>query len=147
MKNNLLLALGVLLAGCGPDATTSVTPPTQTTAATPVASANPDPRAATIRQQHEQLLTIQEQYLDQLGQLKGYEKLSPARVKKSKEDYAYFIEQSQANINALELLDGSKYQEPSQIALVGEMATKQAHFLSLAKKKLAGIHNEHYLPQ
>ncbi|SET97156.1 hypothetical protein [Hymenobacter actinosclerus] len=156
MKHYLLPALATLLAtllaGCGSDAATrpNATGPgatTETSAATPRESVNPDPRAATIRQQHEQLLATQKQYLEQLGQLQGYEKLSPARAKESTEYFAWLIEQSEANLTALGLLDGSKYQDPAQIALVGEIATKQAHYLNLAKKKLAGIHNEHYLPQ
>jgi hypothetical protein len=147
MKNTFLLMLGLALTSCGSDSTTSTATTPATAVASSAVSTNPDPRVAAVRQQHEQLLSIQQEYLKQLDQLKGYEKLSPARVKKSKEDYTYFIEQSQANLTALDLLDGSKAKEPTQITLVGEIAAKQASLLNLAKKKLAGIHNEHYLPQ
>ncbi|GAB3298524.1 hypothetical protein [Hymenobacter tenuis] len=146
MKNTLLLVLAAL-AGCSSDTTTSTASAPATPVSSLAAGTNPDPRVAMIRQQHEQLLSIQQEYLVQLGQLKGYEQLSPARVKKSKEDYVYFIEQSQANLSALDLLDGNKAQDPAQITLVGEIAAKQASLVNLAKKKLAGIHNEHYLPQ
>ncbi|GAB3720429.1 hypothetical protein GCM10027594_00360 [Hymenobacter agri] len=147
MKTSLILGLGILLAGCGSDATTSTATTTAPADTVSAASANPDPRVDTVRQQHQRLLSIQQEYLVQLGQLKGNEKLSPKRVQKSKEDYTYFIGQSQANLTALDQLDPAKAQDPAQVALVGEIAEKQASVLNLAKKKLAGIHNEHYLPQ
>jgi hypothetical protein len=83
MKNTLLLALAVALTSCGSDSTTGTTTKSVKTDASPVAGNNPDPRVETIRQQHEQLLSIQRMYLMQLGQLKGYEKLTPERMKKS----------------------------------------------------------------
>ena len=147
MKNSLLLGLGVLLAGCGSDATTATDTSTATAVATPAARANPDPRVATIRQQHEQLLAKQKEYVAQLGTLKGYEELSPARIKKSTGDFAFLIEQSQANLIALNQLEADKTREPAQVALVGEIAAKQASLLARGKKQLAGIHNEHYLPK
>jgi hypothetical protein len=147
MKTSLILAFGALLAGCGSDATTGTNEATASAVASAAASANPDPRVDSVRAQHQQLLNIQQAYLVQVGQLKGMEKLSPARVEKSKEDYTYFIGQSQANLTALDQLDPSKAQEPAQVALVGEIAEKQKSVLTLARKKLAGIHNEHYLPK
>jgi len=146
MKTSLILALGALLAGCGSDASTG-TAATSAPAAGTAASANPDPRVATIRQQHEQLLSIQQDYLAQISQLKGNEKLSPARVKKSTGQLAGIIKQSQANLIALDQLDPSKTQDPAQVALIGEIAEKQSSLLARGEKQLAGIHNEHYLPQ
>lgn len=147
MKTSLIVGLGVLLTGCGSDATTVTETIKSPAIEMPTASANPDPRIATIRQQHEQLLATQKEYITQLGQLKGNEKLSSARVIKSTGQFAGIIKQSQANLIALEQLNPSKWQDPSQVALIGEISEKQASLLARGERQLAGIHNEHYLPQ
>ena len=147
MKNSLILGLGLLLTSCGSDATTGTEANIATTVTAPVASANPDPRDAIIRQQHQQLLSKQKEYIAQLGTLKGYEKLSPARIKKSTGDFAFLIAQSQANLMALDQLDANKAHEPAQVALLGELAGKEASLLARGEKQLVGIHNEHYLPK
>ncbi|MBF9239837.1 hypothetical protein I2I05_20755 [Hymenobacter sp. BT683] len=148
MKHYLILvASGLLLAGCNSESTTDAATTTLPATATAATDSNPDPRVATIRQQHEQLLVMQKEYVAQLSTLKGFEKLSPARTKKSTEHFNFLIEQSQANLTALDQLDEGKAQEPTQITLVGEFGEKQASLLSRGEKQLAGIHNEHYLPQ
>jgi PBP1b-binding outer membrane lipoprotein LpoB len=63
MKPFLFLALALLTAGCSAE------------------GAKPDPRVATIHQQHEQLLTQQKQYVALLPTLTGSEKLSPGTCK------------------------------------------------------------------
>lgn len=145
MKNTLFLVLGLALASCGSDSTTGTSTTSATAVASPAASTNPDPRVATIHQQHEQLLSIQREYILQLGQLKGYEKLSPAHIKKSEGYFSDYVQQSKANLTALDQLNASKAQDPAQVALVGEIAEKQKSILERANKRLAGIHNEHYL--
>jgi len=145
MKNTFLLVLGLALTSCGADSTTGTATTSATAVASPAAGINPDPRVATIRQQHEVLLARQKEYVAQLGQLKGYEKLTPQREKKSKEQFASLIERSQANLNALGQLDPDKAQEPAQVALVGEIAEKEAYLVTLGERQLAGIHTEHYL--
>jgi ABC-type transporter MlaC component len=145
MKNTLLLALAVALTSCGSDSTTGTTTKSVKTDASPVAGNNPDPRVETIRQQHEQLLSIQRMYLMQLGQLKGYEKLTPERMKKSEGYFSDYVQQSKANLMTLDQLNASKAQDPAQVALIGEIAEKQKSIMERANKRLAGIHNEHYL--
>jgi hypothetical protein len=147
MKNILILALAVALTNCSSDTPSGTVSTSVTTAASPSVITNPDPRVAIIRQQHEQLLNIQKVYVRQLSQLKGYEKLSAARVKKSAGQFAGLIKLSQANLTALDQLAPSKAHDPAQVALVGEIAEKQASLLARGEKQLAGIHNEHYLPQ
>lgn len=145
MKNTLFLVLGLALTSCGSDSTTGTAATSATAVASPAASTNPDPRVATIRKQHELLLAKQKEYEAQLGKLKGYEKLTPQRAKKSKEQFASLIERSQANLTALGQLDPDKAQDPAQVALVGEIAEKEAYLVTLGERQLAGIHNEHYL--
>jgi len=145
MKNTLLLTLGVALASCSSDKTTGPATTSATADASPAASTNPDPRAATIRQQHELLLAKQKGYFVQLGQLKGHEKLTPQREEKSKGQFASLIERSQATLTALDQLDPDKAKDPAQVALIGELAEKQAYLVTLSERQLAGIHNEHYL--
>ena len=128
MKNALILSLWLLLAGCGSDA------------------AKPDPRVATIRQQHELLLTHQKEYYALLGTLTGNERLSPAHIKDSRQRFADMVEQSQANLTAVDQLDPAKSQDPAQIALVAELATKENSILDRGKKRLANAHDEYYLP-
>ena len=145
MKNTLILMLGVALASCSPDSTTGSATTSATVVASPAASTNPDPRVATIRRQHELLLAKQKEYVVQLGLLKGSEKLTLQREKKSKEQFASLIERSQANLTALDQLDPDKAKDPAQVALVSEVAEKQAYLVTLSERQLAGIHNEHYL--
>lgn len=145
MKNTLLLMFGLALASCGSDSTTGTATMSATAVAMPAASTNPDPRVAAVRQQHELLLAKQKEYVLQLGQLQGLEKLTPQREKKSKGQFASLIERSQANLTALDQLDPDKAKDPAQVALVGEIAEKQAYLVTLGEKQLAGIHNEHYL--
>lgn len=129
MKTSVILALILLLAGCGSG------------------SVKPDPRMATIRQQHEQLLAMQKEYNAQLSTLSGHEKLSPAHIKQSQGYFADMVAQSQDNLLVLDQLDDSKSQDPDQINLIGEMAAKEAHLLERGTKRLANIHDEHYLPK
>ena len=128
MKTFLWLAAALLVTSCGSDA------------------AKPDPRVATIRQQHEQLLLQQKQYVTLLPTLAGPEKLSPAHIKDSEQRFADMVEQSQANLTALDQLDPAKAQDPAQTALVGELAAKEADILVRSTRRLANAHDEHYLP-
>ena len=128
MKTFLLLASVLIATSCGSDA------------------AKPDPRVATIHQQHEQLLTQQKQYVALLGSLTGPEKLSPAHIKDSQQRFADMVQQSQDNLTAVDQLDPGKAQEPAQTALVGELATKEAGILARGTRRLANVHDEHYLP-
>ena len=136
MKNTIALIFGVALAGCNndtaPDAGTT-TPPAAVTA---VSTHNPDPRVATILEQHEQLLALQKEYTAQLGSLKGHEKLSPAHIKDSQQRFADFVQQSEANLLVLDQLNVDRSQEPAQLALVGELATKESSILERAKRRV-----------
>lgn len=146
MKHAILWAAGLLLSGCGSDASTTSAPEVATAAApAPAAPANPDPRVATIRQQHEKLLSLQKEHITQLNQLTGHEKLSPERIKKEVDYYATLVRKSQANIDALNMLDASKSSEPAQIALIGDLAVQQASLLEKGERYLKGIHDLHYL--
>ena len=128
MKTILMLALGLIMASCGSEA------------------AKPDPRVATIHQQHEQLLTQQKQYVVLLGSLTGPEKLSPAHIQDSQQRFADMVQQSQDNLTAVEQLDPGKAQDPAQTALVGELAAKETGILARGTRRLANVHDEHYLP-
>jgi hypothetical protein len=129
MKTNVCLALSLLLAGCDS------------------ASVKPDPRVAVIHRQHEQLLAKQKEYNAQLNTLTGNEKLSASHIAHSKQRFAEIIEQSQANLNALDQLDPAKSQDPAQVALVGEIAAKEASIYARGQNRLETIHNEHYVPR
>ena len=123
-----MLALGLIMASCGSEA------------------AKPDPRVATIHQQHEQLLTKQKQYVALLPMLNGSEKLSPAHIKDSEQRFADMVQQSHDNLTAVEQLDPGKAQDPAQTALVGELTVKEAGILARGTRRLANVHDEHYLP-
>ena len=128
MKTFLFLPLALLAASCSSEV------------------AKPDPRVATIHQQHEQLLTQQKQYVTLLPTLTGPEKLSPAHIKDSEQRFADMVQQSQDNLTALDQLDPAKAQDPAQTALVGELAAKEAGILARGTRRLANVHDEHYLP-
>lgn len=146
MKNTFILALGLLLAGCGSDTATS-TNATSATAAATASAANPDPRAAVIRQQHEQLLAKQKEYVAQLPTLTGAEKLSPTHIEHSTKRFAEIIQQSQANLTALDQLDPANSKDPAQVALIGELAEKQAAVFARGERRLSTIRDEHYAPK
>jgi hypothetical protein len=145
MKHAILWAAGFLLSGCGSDASTNAPDVATAAAPAPSVTANPDPRVATMRQQHEKLLSLEKEYVAQLSQLTGYEKLSPERIKKEVGHYATLTRKSQANIDALNMLDASKASEPAQIALVNDLAAQQGSLLEKGERYLKGIHDLHYL--
>ncbi|WP_208133617.1 MULTISPECIES: hypothetical protein [unclassified Hymenobacter] len=146
MKYVFILSLGLFLESCNsietPSTNASGTPRTMLSV-----ESNPDPRVAIIRQQHEQLVAQQKDYSKQLNALTGYEKLTPERVKESEEYFADYVQKSQANLTDLDQLDVSKSKDPAQISLIGELAEKEKSLLERATKRLANIHNEHYLPK
>lgn len=137
----ILLATGILLAGCGFDKAPG------TASTTTFTTAKPDPRIEIIRQQHEQLLAKQKQYIAQLSTLTGSEKLSPEHIAHSKQRFAEIIQQSQANLTAVDQLDPGKSQDPAQVTLVGELAAKEASIYARGENRLTTIHNEHYAPK
>jgi anti-sigma-K factor RskA len=98
-----------------------------------------------MRQQHEKLLRLEKEYVSQLSQLTGYEKLSLERIKKETGHYATLVRKSQANLDALNMLDASKASEPAQIALISDLAAQEASLLERGEKYLKGIHDLHYL--
>jgi hypothetical protein len=142
-----ILAIGLLLTGCNSESAIDKATTTLPATATAATRSNPDPRVATIRQQHEQLLALQKEYVAQLGTLKGFEKLSPARIEESKGYFEDYVQQSHANLTTLNQLDPDKAQDPPQLSLIGQISEKQASILARGKKRLDGINNEHYLPK
>ena len=128
MKTFLLLASALLATSCSSDV------------------AKPDPRVATIHQQHEQLLRQQKQYVALLPTLTGPEKLSPAHIKDSEQRFDDIVQQSKEYLTALDQLDPAKAQDPAQTTLVGELAAKEAGILARGTRRLANVHDEHYLP-
>ena len=151
MKKYFFFSLLAILAGCSSDASTSQdaaskTAGSQAPAAGIAAEPNPDPRVALIQEQHKQLLDLQRKYSEQVVQLTGYEQLTPQRIAESENSYVNFLKRSEENLAAVSMLNAAKAQDPAQIALVGDIAARQARILKLAQKQLDGIHDEHYLP-
>lgn len=141
MKYTIILAASIFLAGCESDNTTGAA------SITGSGATKPDPRVAVIHQQHEQLLAKQKQYVAQLSTLTGSERLSPEHIAHSKQRFAEIIQQSQANLTALNQLDPAKSQDPAQVALVGELASKEAGIYARGENRLQTIHDEHYAPK
>jgi hypothetical protein len=93
-------------------------------------AAKPDPRIATIRQQHQQILAVQDTVATQaknpaLADARG--SFDAQRV------VAELVQQSQTNLAVLDQLDATKSQDPGQLALVTELATKETALLRRAE--------------
>ncbi|MFC7670585.1 hypothetical protein ACFQT0_26800 [Hymenobacter humi] len=93
------------------------------------------------------MIAKQKEYVAQLPTLTGAEKLSPAHIEHSTKRFAEIIQQSQANLTALDQLDPANSKDPAQVALIGELAEKQAAVFARGERRLTTIHNEHYAPK
>lgn len=119
----LALLLGLGLAGCGSGSTT----------------ANPDPRAATIRQQHQQLLAKQKEAATLALPLDSL------KIRDSQRAFDELVQSSQANLTNLDQLDPAKSHEADQVALMAKMAADEKNIIDLADNDLWLVRN--YLVQ
>lgn len=111
MKNYSLLAVFLGLVSCG-------------------TSARPDPRVAEIQSLHQQIVTAQQA---SAAQEKNAELVRLGRSAEARERFTDLLQQSRTNLASLQQLDPAKAQDPTQVALVGAAATKEAELLKSAR--------------
>lgn len=111
MKSHSFLAVLLGLTACG----------------TP---AKPDPRVAEIQAQHQQIVLAEK---ESAAQSKNAELVRLGRSGEAQKRFAQLLQESQSNLTSLAQLDPAKSQDPTQVALVGTAATKEAELLKAAK--------------
>jgi hypothetical protein len=89
----------------------------------------PDPRIAAIQQQHQEILAKQKASAVQES---TPELTGNGRADDAKKNLADIVQQSHANLTALDQLDAGKSQEPAQVAVVSDVATKETELLQRA---------------
>ena len=121
MKSILLLALFFSLGTC-------------------LAAGKPDPRTAQIHAMHQQLLVKQNALA---AQAKNPALVANGGNGDAKRIFSTVVQESQANLTALDQLSPAKASDPAQVALVGELLAKEKELLERGSDILA--RNESFL--
>ena len=105
-----------------------------------LAASKPDPRAAQIHALHKQLLAKQKALAQQA---KNLALVANGGNGDAKRIFGNIVQESQANLTALDQLSPAKASDPAQVVLVGELLTKEKELLERGSDILA--RNESFL--